>query len=765
MNIIVNGRFRCHRISGVQRYAHELTKRLDLQVCEPSRALKGPVGHLWEQTVLPWNAASHLIWSPCATGPVFARKHVVTIHDLFTIDSPEWFKANFAVAYRVMLTKLAKTASHLIAVSEYTKTRLVDRLRIDPARITVIHNGVDDCFRKASSLPKTDETAALLGLPSPNYLLSVSSLEPRKNIARLLLAWKQALPELPRDLWLVLAGNEDRRVFGDLGIDDFPARVHCTGYVSDQHLPVLYAGATGFVYPSLAEGFGLPPLEAMAAGTPVLTSSKTSLPEVCGTAALYCDPLDVGDIAARLKDLACDASLRLRLQEKGLHRAAGFTWDRSASATMAVLEAAALGVPAAAPPHAPPSTSIVKSPAQAATGLSSLKVAIVHEWLTTYAGSEKVVEQLLLLYPQADLYSLVDHLPAGQREFLQGRPVHTSFLQRLPFSAKVFRKLLWLLPVAVENFNLSGYDLVLTSSHAVAKGVITGPDQLHICYCHSPIRYAWDLQHEYLQQSGLDRGWKSLYARAVLHYIRTWDVRTSNSVDHFIANSAFIARRIAKLYRRDAVVIHPPVAVDSFTRSTTKEDYYVTASRLAPYKRVDLIIKAFAKMPNRTLKVVGTGPELARCKASAGGAKNVQFLGYLPHDALNECVGRAKAFVFAAEEDFGISVVEAQACGTPVICYGRGGVLDTVVPGENGTLFLSQTPESIIEAVNRFELTERYFSPARIRTATQRFHPERFRQQIANFVSESWKQHLEKANGVALPQEPKRAADSLAATA
>jgi glycosyltransferase involved in cell wall biosynthesis len=384
--------------------------------------------------------------------------------------------------------------------------------------------------------------------------------------------------------------------------------------------------------------------------------------------------------------------------------------------------------------------------------LRTLRVAVVHDWLTAYAGSEKVLEQILLLFPQAELFTLVDHLPMAQRAFAKGRVIHTSFLQRLPFSAKLFRKLLWLFPLAIESFDLSGFELIISSSHAVAKGVLTGPDQLHICYCHTPIRYAWDCQHEYLRQMRLDSGLASICARSALHYLRLWDVRTSSGVDHFIANSNFIARRINKAYARSSTVIHPPADVDKFPLIREKSDYYVTASRLVPYKRIDLIVEAFARLPDRRLLVIGEGPEMRSCRKLA--KNNVQFLGYQPDERLPELLGNARAFVFAAEEDFGISVVEAQACGTPVICYGKGGVLDSVVDRETGVYFSEQSPAGIAGAIRRFEALTTPLDPFEIHARAQRFSPEQFQRQFQTHVMTRWKEHCARLRyGPAHPEQ------------
>lgn len=362
------------------------------------------------------------------------------------------------------------------------------------------------------------------------------------------------------------------------------------------------------------------------------------------------------------------------------------------------------------------------------------RVAVIHDWLTTNTGAERVLEQILQCYPTADLYSLVDSLSSAERTFLNGRQVRTSFLQRIPFGKTIFRKLLWLLPAAVESFDLSEYNLVISSSFAVAKGVITGPDQLHICYCHSPIRYAWDLQHEYLTQARLTSGLSSIYARAALHYLRIWDVRTANGVDRFVANSEFIARRIRKVYRRKSTIIHPPVDLGRFQLQEFKEDYYITVSRLVPYKRVDLVVEAFTQMPNRRLIVIGGGAGLRALKARAG--RNIEFLGSQSGSIVPALVSRAKAFVFAAREDFGIAVVEAQAAGTPVICFGKGGVLDTVIPGKTGVFFHEQSASGIKCAVERFEAMRHRFDPVYIRTHAEKFSPENFRRKFQEFVRE-----------------------------
>lgn len=370
-----------------------------------------------------------------------------------------------------------------------------------------------------------------------------------------------------------------------------------------------------------------------------------------------------------------------------------------------------------------------------------LRVALVHEWLVNHAGSEKVVEEILKIYPQADLFSVVDFLKPHERGFLQGKVAKTTFVQRLPGAEKRFRHYLPLMPLAMEQHDLSGYDLVLSSSHAVAKGVLTGPDQLHVCYIHSPIRYAWDMQHQYLKESGMASGVKGTVAKMLLHYMRLWDARTAAGVDQFLANSAFIGRRVRKVYRRDAEVIHPPVDVERFALRRDKEDFYLTASRMVPYKRMPMIVEAFSRMPDRKLVVIGDGPEMDKVRAAAG--PNVSVLGFLGDAALVDHMQRAKAFVFAAEEDFGITPVEAQACGTPVIAFGRGGSLETVRgrghPAQRtGVFFTEQTPEAVIAAVEAFEALPVPIRPETCRAHAEQFAPALFRQRFQAAVERAW---------------------------
>jgi glycosyltransferase involved in cell wall biosynthesis len=367
-----------------------------------------------------------------------------------------------------------------------------------------------------------------------------------------------------------------------------------------------------------------------------------------------------------------------------------------------------------------------------------MKTAIVCDWLVAIGGAEKFLGHLLNCYPNADLFAVVDFIDADQREFLRNKPVKTTFIQKLPFAKSRYRGYLPLMPIAIEQLDVSDYDLIISSSHAVAKGVITGPDQVHISYVHSPMRYAWDLQHQYLRESGLDQKFRGYLARYFLHKLRLWDGRSANGVDHFVANSNFIARRIEKTYRRKADVIYPPVEISQFSPQGKKEDFYLAASRLVPYKRMDLIVDSFQSMPGKKLIVIGDGPDYEKIKNRAG--PNVEMLGYQSNAVLVSHLQRAKALIFAAEEDFGLIPLEAQACGTPVIAYGKGGALETVrgLAHEHptGIFFPEQTTAAICQAIKTFEQNPARFTMENCVQNAARFTPEQFRKTFMDFVAE-----------------------------
>jgi len=368
----------------------------------------------------------------------------------------------------------------------------------------------------------------------------------------------------------------------------------------------------------------------------------------------------------------------------------------------------------------------------------SLKYALVHEWLTPKAtgGSELVVQEILQ-HVDADLYALIDFESTNPQSYLFGRLIGTTFLQRLPLARNGVQKYLPLLPLAIEQLDLRDYDVIVSSSHAVAKGVLSSPQQLHICYCHTPMRYAWELTFDYLHNSLMGRGPQGLITRYLLHQLRQWDVLSANRVDYFIANSYHTARRIWRCYRRRAEVIYPPVNVERFTFREQKEDFYLTVSRLVSYKQVSLIVKAFNQL-GFPLVVIGDGPELKLIRQLA--KSNVQVLGFQPDTVVEQYLAQAKAFVYAACEDFGIALVEAQASGTPVIAYGAGGALEIVRDirqhSDNGTglFFRAQTLESLIEAVKIFEKSQGAFSPQRNRLNAAAFAPKTFSDRFLSFL-------------------------------
>jgi len=374
-----------------------------------------------------------------------------------------------------------------------------------------------------------------------------------------------------------------------------------------------------------------------------------------------------------------------------------------------------------------------------------MRVAIIQEWLVTVGGSDKVVKAILDVFPDADIYTLVAKREICEELGILWERVHTSFIQKMPLGTKKHRAYLPLFPFAVEQFDLRGYDVVISSSHCVAKGVLTKAEQLHICYCHSPIRYVWDMYNEYLEESNLSKGLKSWLVRLMLHPIRKFDALTGNRVDYFISNSDYVGQRIRKTYRRPAKTIHPNIDISHFELCEEKQDYYLASSRLVAYKKIDIIIEAFNRMPDKRLVVIGGGPNYEAYKRLA--KQNVEVMGYQPFDVLKERMQHAKAFVFAADEDFGMIPIEAQSCGTPVIAYGHGGSLETVRKDVTGLFFDEQNADAIIEAVNRFEkLGKQPFAPTACRKWAEGFSEERFKREIKEFVESKYAEF--KTNGI-----------------
>ncbi len=382
-----------------------------------------------------------------------------------------------------------------------------------------------------------------------------------------------------------------------------------------------------------------------------------------------------------------------------------------------------------------------------------MKTALIHDWLTGMRGGERVLEVFCELFPDADLYTLF-HIPGSVSEVIEKRTIKTSFIQRLPFATKKYRHYLPLFPLAIEGFNLKEYDLILSSSHCVAKGIIPPPGALHISYIHTPMRYVWDLYGDYF---GRDRmGWFSRKAISIFaHYLRIWDVTSSNRVDYFVANSSHIAKKVEKYYRRKAEVIYPPVDCSKFDLSEKVEDFYLIVSAFAPYKRIELAIEAFNQL-GLPLKIIGTGQDEKRLKSMAG--HHIEFLDWKSDAELVYYYAGCKALIFPGEEDFGIVPVEAMACGRPVIAYGKGGVLETVVPlnssrftvhssqleeeSPTGIFFYEQTPESLMEAIRYFEKNIELFDKKKIREHALKFDRSIFKERIDKFIHEKYEEFI-----------------------
>lgn len=363
-----------------------------------------------------------------------------------------------------------------------------------------------------------------------------------------------------------------------------------------------------------------------------------------------------------------------------------------------------------------------------------LKVAIVHYWFVSWRGGEKVVEDLCKIFPQAHIYThVVDRniLPSSMARM----KISTSFIARIPYARRLYKNLLPLMPLALEQLDLRGYDLVISSESGPAKGILTSPDTMHICYCHTPMRYVWDMYHDYMSSSGRI---KRFFMAPLLHYLRLWDRLSADRVDHFVANSANVARRIAKHYRREADVVYPPVAVDDFCISQQHEDFYLMVGQLVGYKRADLAVKAFTRTGKR-LVIIGEGEEMRALRDMAG--RNVEFLGRQPFEVVRDRYSRCQALVFPGEEDFGIVPLEAMASGRPVIAFGKGGALETVVDGKTGVFFHEQTEDALLDAVERFEGMKSGFLPAEIRAHACLFGPERFRSEISKIVENQLRAH------------------------
>jgi glycosyltransferase involved in cell wall biosynthesis len=372
-----------------------------------------------------------------------------------------------------------------------------------------------------------------------------------------------------------------------------------------------------------------------------------------------------------------------------------------------------------------------------------MRIALVHDWFPSYRGGERVVSSMLDLFPEADVFTLFDFLTEQEKaDHFRSKKFIVSPMNGWPFAKRFYKHYFFLCPFFIEQFDVTEHDAVISSSAAFARGIITRPDQPHMCYVHSPIRYAWDQQFEYLGPARLGYGPKGILFRYLLHKMRIWDFRTAYSPDLILANSSYVRERIRRIYGREAQVVFPPVVTDDLVFREQRDDYYVVASFLVPYKRVDLVVRAFNEMPNRRLLVVGDGQQAAELRAIA--KPNVSFAGFLPPAKFVDAIAKARAFVFAGCEDFGIVMAEAQACGTPLIAFDRGGARDIVrdlrgAAPATGLLFSQQTPQAIKEAVEEFERQSAKISPAACRDNAMRFSPARFHREFAD----AWSQTIE----------------------
>ena len=380
--------------------------------------------------------------------------------------------------------------------------------------------------------------------------------------------------------------------------------------------------------------------------------------------------------------------------------------------------------------------------------MDSPKIALIHDWLVEFGGAEQILAAVLEIWPDAHIYTLV-HDPNGPcGQITVGRQVETSFIQKLPRAKRKYRSYLPLMPLAVEQFDLRPYDIVFSISYAVSHGVITGTDQLHINYICSPMRYAWHLYQQYLDDAGLRTGLKSWFARGILHYLRIWDVSASHRIDEIVAISHWTAANVKKYYHRNASVIYPPVDIERFKLCPEKANFYLTVSRLVPYKKIDLIVAAFSKMPDKKLVVIGDGPDFRKVQRHPGG--NIEFLGFQPDQIVTKYMLQARAFVFAAIEDYGIVPLEAQACGTPVIAYGRGGVQESMIDGKTGIFYSEQSTKSLVGAVERFENEETRFDRHELRQNAERFSKERFQGEMQKYIELKWDQFLDNGRDIRL---------------
>lgn len=362
-------------------------------------------------------------------------------------------------------------------------------------------------------------------------------------------------------------------------------------------------------------------------------------------------------------------------------------------------------------------------------------IALIHDWLVSYGGAERVLEALLEIYPGSPVYTMVYRPAALSHSPISQGDIHTSPISTWPFAGKAYRNYLPFMPMAVEQFDLRDHDIVISVSHAVAHGVLTHPRQLHLNYILSPARFAWHLYQEYLEQGSLQRGFRAWAGKPLLHYFRIWDHAASSRVDQFVAISHWIADAVRSAYRREADVIYPPVGVERFRPTQSREDYYITVARLVKNKRIDLIVKACSAL-GRQLVVVGEGPERKHLESLAG--KTVEITGWLDDERLPDLLSSARAFIHAADEDFGIAPLEAQAAGCPVIALRRAALLETIVEGETGLFYDEPSVEALTYAILRFEQDHHSYDSQILHRHAHQFGADRFKDEFRSYLDAAW---------------------------
>lgn len=660
-----------------------------------------------------------------------ATPFVLVLHDVLPLTNPEWFTRRYALWCRLTVPSAARAAARVVTVSEWSRREIIRATGAAPGRVIVAPQGLAP-FDSPASDEAVQRVRERYRLPS-RFLLAVGG-GARKNLGFLetmLDRWMVKHGDAPA---LVIAGRGAARVHRSAGLE---ARGVTLGRVDDDELRALYTAASALCFPSLAEGFGRPPLEAVACGTPAVVAPFAAAAEIlAGVGCARVVSLEIDAWIETLRPLVDrTAGDRSRAETSGLRER--WSWDAAADV---VLEQCAR---ARTDPRVTSMPAVRFAAARPAS--RQPRIAIVHDWLTGMRGGERVLEELLELYPAADLFALL-HVPGSVSPAIEARVVATSYVDRVPGARRAHRLFLPLYPSAAARLDVSGYDLVLSSSHCAAKGVHTGGVP-HLCYCHTPMRYVWDRQSDYLRM-GLASPLLRLTMLTLAPPLRAWDVHSAARIDRIVANSWHVRERIAATWRRDAAVVHPPVQVDRFEPAARRADYHVIAGALVPYKRVDLAVRAFNDLGRRLL-VVGDGPEYARLRALAG--RTIEFAGRVEDAELARLLARARALIMPMVEDFGIIAVEAQAAGTPVIALAAGGALETVIgakadtrygrpgpsvppPAATGVFFQQQTPEALAQAVRVADLID--FDVAALRANARRFDRSVFRDAIGAHVGE-----------------------------